>query len=239
MRDTGLADRLRAEGLKVIEVDGWKTRGSDTFHPRGSVNHHTAGPLKGNAPSLGVCINGRSDLPGPLCHVMLARDLTCYVIAAGRANHAGKGGWKGLAGNSNVYGLEVENTGLSNEPATPELLDAMHRVHAAFLRGIDNHDVGLVCQHEEWAPTRKIDFHDLAFEAFRNGVAARLASNPNQPEDDMPFTEAELRKIVGEEIDKRINPDGKGNLLVRIRRSVAATEQRVYDLVTGKRPGKD
>lgn len=60
-----------------------------------------------------------------------------------------------------------------------------------------------------------------------------------QPKDwtDMA-TEAELRRIIGEELDRRINPDGKGNLLVRIRDSVAATEKRVKDLVTGKRPGK-
>lgn len=177
MRDLALADRLRAQGLRVVEVDGWRTRGVDIFTPRGSVNHHTAGPLKGNAPSLGTCINGRPDLPGPLCHVLLARDLTCYVIASGRANHAGKGGWRGLTGNSSVYGLEVENVGTKAEPATPELIDAMHRVHAAFLLGIAKPDVSLVCQHWEWT-TRKIDFHDLAGDPFRAGVAAKLAPKP-------------------------------------------------------------
>jgi hypothetical protein len=208
MRDTGLADRLRAEGLKVIEVDGWRTRGSDTFHPRGSVNHHTAGPRTGNAPSLGVCINGRSDLPGPLCNVLLARDLTCYVIAAGRANHAGKGGWQGLSGNSSVYGLEVENTGLADEPATPELLDAMHRVHAAFLGGIDDPDVALVCQHEEWTD-RKIDFHDLEFAAFRAGVSAQITAPSPPLEDDMtPDQERWLKEVHGQ-FAKPIAPGGR------------------------------
>ena len=91
-RDTGIADRLRAKGLNVVEVNGWRTRGAEGFNPRGSVDHHTAGPRKGNAPSLGVCINGRADLPGPLCNVLVGRDGTCYVVAAGRANHAGAGG---------------------------------------------------------------------------------------------------------------------------------------------------
>lgn len=196
MRDLQLANRLRAEGLKVIEVDGWRERGSSTFSPRGSVNHHTAGPRSGNAPSLGTCINGRPDVPGPLCHVLMARDRTCYVIASGRANHAGRGGFRGLVGNSSVYGLEVENVGTSVEPATPELLDAMYRVHAAFLRGIANPDPALVCQHEEWT-SRKIDFHDLAFEPFRQNVRARLAGPPQppkpeppkpQPEEELPMT---------------------------------------------------
>lgn len=71
-------------------------------------------------------------------------------------------------------------------------------------------------------------------------VAAGGAPTPQPPKDwfDMA-TEAELRKIIGEELDKRLDPDGKGNLLVRIRNSVAATEKRVVDLVTGARPGKD
>ncbi|MEO5837776.1 MAG: peptidoglycan-binding protein, partial [Acidimicrobiales bacterium] len=89
MRDTAIAQRLRNAGLKVVEVDGWLTRVSDSFDARGLVDHHTAGGRTGNAPSLNICINGRSDLPGPLCNVLIGRDGTCYVIAAGRANHAG------------------------------------------------------------------------------------------------------------------------------------------------------
>ena len=65
----------------------------------------------GNNPSLEVCINGRPDLAGPLCNVMVGRDNTMFVVAAGRANHAGSGGWRGRSGNSTVYGIERENTG--------------------------------------------------------------------------------------------------------------------------------
>jgi hypothetical protein len=46
-------------------------------------------------PSLRLLIKRRSDCPGPLCNVGLARSGAVYVIAAGRANHAGKGGWRG------------------------------------------------------------------------------------------------------------------------------------------------
>jgi hypothetical protein len=61
------------------------------------------------------------------------------------------------------------------------------------------------------------------------------APKPPNP-GDLDMDEKTLRRIVGEEIDKRVNPDGKGNLLVRIRDSVAATERRVVELVTGARP---
>lgn len=161
MRDIGIADRLRAAGLNVIEVDGWRLRGSDTFTPKGSVDHHTAGAASGNAPSLRICINGRSDLPGPLCNVLVGRDGTCYVVAAGRANHAGKGGWRGLTGNSTVYGVERENVGTPAEPWTDEQTETAARVHAALIQACSSPDPRLVCEHKEWAPDRKSDAHTI------------------------------------------------------------------------------
>lgn len=124
-RDLGLRDRLIAHGVTVVEVNGWKTRGSTSFSPDGSVNHHTAcaPPRAGRpvpaTPSLGTCINGRPDVPGPLCNVLLGRDRKAYLIAAGRANHAGKGGVRGLVGNSKVYGLEIEHAGTTAEGIDP------------------------------------------------------------------------------------------------------------------------
>jgi hypothetical protein len=129
-RDLSLADRMRRTGLKVIECQGWQNRGNASLNARGSVNHHTAGPRQGDIPSLGVLINGRSDLPGPLCNVALSRSNVVYVVASGKANHAGSGEWKGLSGNSSVYGLEWENIGTSAEPTLQHQIDAMAKVHA-------------------------------------------------------------------------------------------------------------
>lgn len=154
--DLGIADRLRAYGLDPVEIDGWQTRGSSHFSPQGYCWHHTAGARSGNAPSLGVCINGRRDLPGPLCNVFQARDNTIYVVAAGRANHAGRGGWRGLSGNSSVFGLEVENVGTSAEPWREDQIHTMCLVAAALL---DGRPVELACRHGEWAPRRKVDTH--------------------------------------------------------------------------------
>jgi hypothetical protein len=47
VRDTQLANRLRALGVRVIEVDGWQSRGSDSYAPVGGLWHHTAGPSSG------------------------------------------------------------------------------------------------------------------------------------------------------------------------------------------------
>ena len=167
-RDTDIADRLRAYALKVVEIDGWQTRGSATFNPKGSVDHHTAGSSRGNAPSLGVCIYGRSGLPGPLCNVLIGRDNTCYVIAAGRANHAGRGGWKGLSGNSSVYGIERENIGTSAEPWRDDQHLIAGAAHAALMEG---KDLGNVCRHAEWT-SRKIDTHSVNGDDLRTLVTA-------------------------------------------------------------------
>jgi peptidoglycan hydrolase-like protein with peptidoglycan-binding domain len=172
-RDTGIAQRLRNFGLTVVEVNGWQTRGSDAFNPRGSVDHHTAGPRRGNAPSLNVCINGRADLPGPLCNVLVGRDGTCYVVAAGRANHAGTGGWGGLSGNASVYGVERENVGDGSEPWTLQQYDTAARVHAALVSAAGGR-ADLVCGHKEWAPRRKVDAWGVDGNVMRQLVRDRL-----------------------------------------------------------------
>lgn len=184
--DTGIASRLRGKGLTVVEVSGWQTRGSSNFSPRGSVDHHTAGGASGNAPSLGICINGRSDLPGPLCNVMVGRDNACYVVAAGRANHAGTGGWHGLSGNSSVYGVERENVGTTAEPWRADQTDAAARCHAALIEG--KADARNVCEHKEWAPTRKADAHTVSGDQMRSLVTHYLGTTtPPEEEDDMAY----------------------------------------------------
>ena len=54
-------------GLQVAEQPGWKNSGRGDVGPiKGVICHRTAGALAGNMPSLGIIINGRPDLPGPL-----------------------------------------------------------------------------------------------------------------------------------------------------------------------------
>ena len=96
MRDLGIADRLRQAGLVVEEQPGWQQRGSSNFEPNGVMWHHTAAPLGKDAPSLGIVTNGRADLAGPLCQVLITRSNLCVVIASGKANHAGTGVWNGV-----------------------------------------------------------------------------------------------------------------------------------------------
>lgn len=190
-RDLGIADRLRAKGLVVVEIAGWQTRGDPVLDPEGSVDHHTASALGSNAPALGICINGRSDLPGPLCHVLIGRDNTCYVIASGRANHAGSGGQWGITGNSKVYGVEHENTGTGTEPWREDQRHTAALVHAALLEGIPNPALRRVCQHKDWT-NRKIDKWDQTGADMQNRVNNILNGTPTptpQPPPEQDWTE--------------------------------------------------
>ena len=189
---------LKNAGLEVDAVAGWEKRGKLGMRPSVVVLHHTAAPMGRNAPSLNVVVHGRSDLPGPLCHVLIGRDGTCHVIAAGVANHAGTGGWQGITGNSRAIGIEVENVGTPAEPWTPDLVDVMVRAARACATeaGIPT---SMVCGHKEWAPRRKIDPHTLSMRTVRALIAA--TPTPSE-EDDMPYTRDELKTVVREVLNE-------------------------------------
>lgn len=223
-RATWIADALRAEGVRVQEYPRWKERGSATFNPRGVICHHTAGPARGDAPSLDVCINGRRDLPGPLCQIVLARSGTAHVIASGRANHAGLGGWRGLEGNTSVLGIEAENTG-AGEPWPPVQYDAYVRCVAALCRR-GQIPVGMVCGHKEWAPKRKIDPAGIDMAKFRADVLARLGDVLPAPTTPQELTVADVAALM-----KKLD---------QLAAQQAATDLRVQrleqDLIDGDRP---
>ncbi len=168
---TGLARALAARGLTVEVVPGWQTRGSSAFHPKGAVCHWTAGPRTGDRPSLKVVRDGRADLPGPLANVFLARSGVAIVVTAGRANHAGVGGARGLEGNSQVFGTEAESAG--DGDWTDAQRWAYPRINAAYC-DLAGFGPDFVFGHNEWAPNRKIDIRDWTMARMRREVAALL-----------------------------------------------------------------
>ena len=145
---------LRDAGLKVAETEGWTTRGRGEMRQiRGVMLHHTATSAKavGNMPTLSVLKNGRADLEGPLCQIGLGKDGTCYIVAAGRANHAGAGSWRGIeTGNLSFIGIEAENPGGPDDSWPDVQMDAYVRVVAALLRRIGA-TPAMCCAHREYA----------------------------------------------------------------------------------------
>ncbi len=176
-RVTWLPDVLRGAGLKVSLVPGWETRGHDTLgRILGVICHYTATPdASRNMPTLDLLIRGREDLPGPLCQLGLGRDGTFYVVASGRANHAGRGEWNGITtGNTNFIGIEAENSGRSNDPWPAVQVDAYHRGVAAILREVGR-TAASCCGHREYAlPSGRKSDVNLEMDQFRQRVATIL-----------------------------------------------------------------
>lgn len=174
-RITNLVRKLEARGLKVEYVKGWSTRGSASFNPKGVMDHWTAGPKKSKTrPSLRVVTNGRPGLPGPLCNVYLDRQGVAVIVAAGRANHAGYGYWKGHTGNSHFFGIEAEAAGPSDW--TDEQREAYPKLNAALLDAIGEDDASMVCGHSEYALPRgrKIDINGYPMDSMRAQTQAVL-----------------------------------------------------------------
>lgn len=172
-----MPDVLLKAGLKVALTDHWQDRGAGEMGAvQGILCHHTAGPRSGNMPTLGTLIKGRPDLPGPLSQLGLGRDGTYYVIAAGRANHAGKGAWQGVVnGNASFIGIEAENTGRADDQPWPDVqMDAYRRGVAALLSHLGLS--ALACAgHKEYAlPRGRKPDPSFEMSAFRDAVFALM-----------------------------------------------------------------
>lgn len=179
---TDLADVLRAAGCNVIEISGWKTRGrpqTDTqrFNPQGVLCHHTAGTSDSRTYVEWMAITGRTDLAAPLAQIALSRTGIVYVMAAGRANHAGK--MKAIAGlpagdgNATLIGIEAMNTGF--EGWGPAQYAAYVKVCAA----LNNHygwPAKRTLGHKETSLSGKIDPGQMSMPDFRADVAKAMAA---------------------------------------------------------------
>ncbi|MGW1324780.1 peptidoglycan recognition protein family protein [Streptomyces antibioticus] len=154
------ADRLiailKAEGVRVSEYSGWRTRERDdeTGKPFGPVhmilNHHTGGRDALDT----VAKNGVPGLPPPLAQIYLARTGVAWMCSKGRANHAGlmaRNAYDSFLnessthpapskssgtvdGNDLSYGIETENRGDGADIYPRVQYDAWVRINAAFCR---------------------------------------------------------------------------------------------------------
>lgn len=183
---------LRAAGLTVIEVDGWRERSHPgEFTPQGGVWHHTAG-----VNDVDVVINGRRDLAGPLANLYHGRDGTWTVVSGGVAWHAGPGSAQvfadlragtaargdahalGLADdfhNANHYLIGIESEGGVGVGDWPDVqIQSLVAGTAALCR-----ELGLGADqwihHREW--TRRKE--DMSYRGdLRGRVAVLLGSDP-------------------------------------------------------------
>jgi hypothetical protein len=188
MRALWLPAVLRAAGLTVHEVSGWRTRGADSWGPvRGITCHHTAGSrTSSDAGEINVLVNGRTGLRGPIAQLYLSRTGDWHVVASGHCNH-NLPGWAGPNsgyGNDSLLGIEAQHSG-AGEPWTARQYDSYVRGVAAVVRhkapGWDV-TVGRVAGHKEHQPGSKTD-PSFDMDAFRTRVRAELTTE--RSDDDM------------------------------------------------------
>ena len=185
-----LTDRINAAkrfGLTKIEVvPGAQTKGSDAYGPGCYVGHHTAGPKIGDRPSLGIVVNGRggaNPLSGPLANDFMPRSGGLVIVACGRSNNAGAGGFRGITGNSGTIGCEAEDDG--DGTWTGEQWRDYPRIVASGLWMIGR-DQTWYCSHRTWAPTRKIDPTGVADQWMQAWVRVLLHNPKAVPRQGMP-----------------------------------------------------
>lgn len=134
---TDLDAALQAAGIPYTEVpatpidptgaSSWRDRGrphsTGEFDPFGVLCHHTASPATTtDRGDLNVIVAGNGDAPGPISQLYIGRSATCYLVAAGRANHGGKGAFPGGSCqdmNAALIGIEVGNNGTGEHWSDP------------------------------------------------------------------------------------------------------------------------
>ena len=206
---------MRDAGLTVLASSGWKDRGrSSELYPWALIAHHTAA----TDDITSMLINGRSDLPGPLCNFELREYGDWCLIASGRANHAGEAS----VTNSESYGIEA--TGPQNYPnvygpkAFPGNYDS-YEVGAACILAAMGAEVGDLMGHKEIAPDRKIDpYFDMG--TFRAGVAEGGGEEQDMTGDEHKWLEAIYQGMVVP--GTTTVADGYEKLFNRVKELVAA-----------------
>jgi N-acetyl-anhydromuramyl-L-alanine amidase AmpD len=102
----------------------------------------------------------------------LARSGVFWIVAAGKAWHAGVGKWQGISnGNSSFIGIEAENVGDHTDPWPAVQMDAYKRGVAAILKHIGAKPI-MCAGHKEFAlPKNRKDDPSFDMDAFRADVA--------------------------------------------------------------------
>jgi hypothetical protein len=218
---------LRAEGVNVVEVGDWEHHNRNSKGPWGPVHgvmiHHTV--TTGTANTVAIVRDGYADLPGPLCHGMIAKNGTAHLIGWGRANHAGLGDPDVLAaviaekapplddeatvdGNRSFYGFECENLGDGKDPWPEEQLLAIERVAAAICRH-HGWSARSVLRHLDWQPG-KIDPRGpgMDWPSMLARIAKRLGAKP--PTATLPTPTKPTVDLSQVAAAARSNPTAKG-----------------------------
>lgn len=177
-----LAD-LSARGVPVHYVNGWQSRGAESFDPQGVICHDTGGSANStDAGEIGTLLNGSTSAPAPIAQLYLSRTTGVHLVAAGRCNHALTGRAGPLAGKSNSSLIGIEAAANPGRPWPAQQYQWYVQLVAAICRRKGWNPDRNVAAHREHQPGEKVDPAGIDMTQFRAHVRALIA---NPQGDDM------------------------------------------------------
>jgi hypothetical protein len=201
-----ISDAFRGvKGFRVDAYPGWQTRGSTIFNPNHVMDHHTGAGAYNNL----LRYMAEGPVHPPLCNVATSRPsngvVRITVVAAGRANHAGRGNFQTIPVNQgNRYSIGIENQNDGRQSWPQQQVEAMRRLDAALLRHLGR-GTDFMLDHKTYAPGRKVDRHTFHVPTERIAVSRMLSDTrppapapaPERTWFDMA-SKSELREVVRE-----------------------------------------
>lgn len=220
-----IGDEFRGDRHVPVTVrDGWKTNGYSGFAPEGVLDHHTGSKPGTRFASLLSYMDDGGYPYGWACNVATASPYApdvadgtfpIVIVAARRANHAGDGTFPwvrslGISGSAAMVGIEHYST-YDHDDWHPGHLEVQMRLDACLLE-----HMGQSWQrrgdHKEWAPTRKVDRHNIDTARWDRDLAALMAARssgapapappppdtptPTEPEEAIMASIPELRDVI-------------------------------------------
>lgn len=207
--EPALRRALEPRGYRVEVFPGAYGRGRSFSRLwRWVIDHHDAMPATaGYGASLRMLAYGRPGLSGPLCQIADERDGTTFIIADGKANHAGYGTCPDGSNPNEHIGRESRNAGDRRQPWPEQQMESIAIGDAAIL--VDCGQPASHCRgHKEVDPKRKIDpTYDMSLHRARVAVEQTRIGSPVPPEGDWfdMADEAALERVVEKVINRSLD----------------------------------
>jgi len=224
------ANVLRAVGLDVLELPGWKTQGETDggFNPHGIILHHDAMGLGNlNVPNY-MHQNGVNG-----AQFWVGKDGRWVCIAAGRKWQAGTGGpWRGIpqdSGNKFTCGVETDHT--VGQIWTTAQVAAIDLGCQALVHHYEWDVARYCCGHKEYAPTRKIDPENFDLNAWRSIISKPIQPIIKPPEDDVTAADLQaIKNMIEHAVDEIRTQTSEGNSIANVMAHLKTLQDDVTDI---------